>query len=176
MGPVYLTGEAFKGKDPARVKGNGVVLITNPELKDKWLIYEIGMRNTLEKLTSLNKKVVFVIDVPELGFSPRFCHVNNSSLFIFGRSFKFRYGKEDCFVPRQDFNDRNDQYRKFIYNILKDYPTIKLFDPTEIFCDDRKCHAIKDSKILYRDFDHLSLDGSEFVAKHLIPIIRETLR
>ena len=176
MGPVYLTGEAFKGKDPARVKGNGVVLITNPKLKDKWLIYEIAMRNTLERFTLLNKKVVFVIDVPELGFSPRFCHVNNSSLSIFGRSFKFRYGKEDCFVSRKDFNDRNDRYRKFIYNILKDYPTIKLFDPTEIFCDYRKCHAIKDGKILYRDFDHLSIDGSELVAKHLIPIIRETLR
>ena len=151
-------------------------MITNPKLKDKWLIYEIGMRNTLERLTSLNKKVVFVIDVPELGFGPRFCHINNSSLFIFGRSFKFRYGKEDCFVSREDFDDRNDRYREMIYRILKDYPTIALFDPTEIFCDDRKCHAIKNGKVLYMDFDHLSIDGSELVAKNLIPIIRETLR
>ena len=152
MGPVYLTGETFKGKDPARVKGNGVVLITNPDLKDKWLIYEIGMRNTLERLTLLNKKVIFVIDVPELGFSPRFCHVNNSSLSIFGKSFKFRYGKEDCFVSREDFDDRNDRYREMIYRILKDYPTIAFFDPTEIFCDDRKCHGIKKDKVLYTGF------------------------
>jgi len=176
MGPVYLTGETFKGKDPARVKGNGVVLITNPELKDKWLIYEIGMRNTLERLTLLNKKVIFVIDAPELGFSPRFCHVNNYSLSIFGKSFKYRYGKEDCFVSRKDFDDRNDRYREMIYRILKDYPTIAFFDPTEIFCDDRKCHGIKENKVLYTDFDHISLEGSKLIAKQLIPIIREVLK
>ena len=134
------------------------------------------MRNTLERLTLLNKKVIFVIDAPELGFSPRFCHVNNYSLSIFGKSFKYRYGKEDCFVSRKDFDDRNDRYREMIYRILKDYPTIAFFDPTEIFCDDRKCHGIKENKVLYTDFDHISLEGSKLIAKQLIPIIREVLK
>lgn len=55
MGPVYLDGVPFNGKDFARTRGQIVELITNKSIKDPYKVYEIGLRKTLSELTQLKK-------------------------------------------------------------------------------------------------------------------------
>ncbi|MEK7857258.1 MAG: hypothetical protein AAB288_14295, partial [Acidobacteriota bacterium] len=55
MGPIYLSGEAFNGMDIERVLGDGVKLINNPRITDRWEVYAYAMRNTLDKLSKANK-------------------------------------------------------------------------------------------------------------------------
>ncbi len=77
MGPVYLTGEAFKAFGRERTRGMVVRLINEPQVTDKAVIFERGMHDTFKRLTALNKRVIFVIDNPELGFGPSSCVEKN---------------------------------------------------------------------------------------------------
>ena len=166
MGPVYLTGEAFKGMDGLRVEGLGVTLSTHPEITDRWEIYTRGLRYTLERLTAQNKKILFVFDIPELGFDPRVCVANRRFLTP---------TKEVCAVSRVDYDQRTSRYRTLVYSVLKDFPKVKFYDPTNDFCDENYCYAFKEGKMLYRDVDHLSNDGSEFVSERMAPLLKELM-
>ncbi|WP_281039946.1 SGNH hydrolase domain-containing protein [Rhizobium sp. AG855] len=41
-----------------------------------------------------------------------------------------------------------------------------IFDPMSALCDPDRCFAMADGKLLYRDDNHLSTEGSLFLADH----------
>jgi hypothetical protein len=55
--------------------------------------------------------------------------------------------------------------------ILADYPTVKKFDLAAQFCDDKRCTAMQNGELLYRDEDHLSLAGAQHIAPGLVDVI-----
>lgn len=165
MGPVYLSGEVFKSMDFARVMGDGVKLGTDPGLTDRWEIYSRGMRDTFQRLTAANKKILFVIDIPELGFDPKACM---SRPFSPSR-------KPRCAVARADYDDRVKRYRALIEPILREFPNVMVYDPINDFCDREYCWATKDGRFLYRDTDHLSDEGSDFLVERILPLIERLM-
>lgn len=169
MGPSYLEGTAFKGWDSSRVTGLGVTLEGRPEL-NRWQAYELGMRATLLRMRQLKKKVVFSIDVPELGFDPQIC--------IGSRPFAIikRKKMDPCGVTRAENEAREKNYRALIYKVLQDFPEVAVFDPRPMLCDQEWCHARIGEDYLYRDGDHLSQRGSEFVGKGLAEVVRKRLK
>lgn len=163
MGPVWFTGETFKGMENGRTNGLRVVLNKQENITDKWEILSIGLRNTLTRLISKNKNVIFVIDIPELGFHPINCFVSRLS---------FLKVKEPCAVSRIEYDNRSVKYKEVVYSVLEDFPQVKVFDASKALCDKKWCWAIKDGINIYRDPDHLSDDGSKYIAKFLAPIIK----
>ena len=172
MGPVYLDGTPFNGKDFARVNGNGVELITNKSITNHYHVYEAGMRDTLFELSSnTNLIIIFALDIPELGIDYG-CQSQTKKLSIFG----FEIGDlvptvtiESCSVARQDYDERTVQYKKLVFRILEDFPNIHVFDPTTHFCNSGSCHGfIDDFGYLYKDVDHLSTNGSIYYGDRLI--------
>jgi hypothetical protein len=173
MGPVYLDGTTFKGKAPGRVTGLGMKLISEPLLTDRWDIYELGMRRTFDELSQLKSaKIVFALDVPELGIDLG-CGSDGKILktpwFEFSDFTTQIYSGDvkNCFIKRSTFNKRTDRFTKLVYKITAKYPKILIFDPTKYFCDASKCNGhIKDVGFIYRDIDHLSERGSYYWASH----------
>jgi hypothetical protein len=51
--------------------------------------------------------------------------------------------------------------------VIKDFPGVKLWDPTDVFCDKSYCWAIKEGKSLYRDGDHLNENGSMYLGDRI---------
>ncbi len=51
--------------------------------------------------------------------------------------------------------------------VLKDFPSVKTFDPSSVFCDIDKneCSWKKDRVVYYTNSAHLTLEGSEIYAK-----------
>lgn len=47
------------------------------------------------------------------------------------------------------------------------FPNVNIFDPLDIFCDPLKCHAIRNGVMLYRDDDHVSIDGANVILSKL---------
>ena len=179
MGPVYLDGTTVKGKDVARVTGLGVELIDNKMEKDRWTVFEIGMRNTLAKLTSIkSKKIIYILDVPELGIEEKKCSAPKQYLTIASTRFGIGgdYTFDNCKQTRLDFNERTKRYHILVKKILAEFPSVVLFDPTPLFCDDEWCYGVKDGNKLYKDEDHLSEFGSDYFAKHLSPVIQSVLK
>jgi len=53
------------------------------------------------------------------------------------------------------------RYKSLVGSVVVDFPKIKLFDPTNIFCNKVKCSGYRsDYGFLYGDTDHLSHSGS----------------
>lgn len=109
-----------------------------------------------------NKKINFyyLMENPELGFSPRNCVERPFGLF-----------EVNCKLPLNDYINRSKEYREFIYELSKKYKSINILDPKDMYCDDKYCYAIKDGKMLYADDDHHSLDGSLEQAQYFNKLI-----
>jgi hypothetical protein len=162
---LYLTGKGY-GEAFDRI----LTLTNRPEISDFHEIFKIGMKDTIDKLLAKHKKVIFILDNPELGFNPQSC-IDTRPLRLTN---KVRV-RVPCAVSRQDFDERNREYRELVFSVLKDFPAVHILDVAEAFCDDKWCWAMKDGKMLYRDDDHLSLQGSELVGQKLVPLIKPSL-
>lgn len=139
-------------------------LISNPEIKDKREVWEIAMRKTLDKAINKNKDIIFLIDNPSLGFDPKMC--------LYGRPFSKNTSiKETCTISKSLHDKKRKVYKKLVLSILKDYPNVKVLNTEDILCDNENCYGIKDGKILYRDSDHLSLEGGKLISKELIKLL-----
>lgn len=176
MGPVYLDGVPFNGKDSARVDGLGVELITDKSIKDRYKVYEIGLRQTLAELSALsNPRVVFAVDVPELGIDfgcaniPKKRSIGN---FDLGDVLDSQAFYKKCFVPRQEYDERVRAYKELVTSVVAEFPKVVLFDPSNFFCDREKCKGYDEVfGFLYRDFDHLSESGSRYFAESLVEFL-----
>lgn len=172
MGPVYLDGVPFNGKDYARVEGLGVELITDKSIKDRYKIFEIGLRDTLGELATLkNATIVFAIDIPELGIDHGCSRIGKKLLLgsLVVEDYIEIADPSKCFVARSDYDTRVSSYKKLVRSVLADFPDVLIFDPTDFFCDREICSGY-DPKFgfLYRDADHLNDLGSRFYAEVLI--------
>ncbi len=174
MGPVYLTDEAFKGQGLARVNGQNLVLMDMPWVTNRFDIFEVGLRRTLSELSENERvSVIVAIDIPELGI-PGGCVPGIKRIQIFSISITqdYLYPKEDCKVRRADYELRASSYRSLLIGVVKDFPRVQLFDPVEHFCDEDYCIGYdEDFGYLYRDADHLSLNGSRYFAARIAPLL-----
>ena len=171
MGPVNLDGTPFNGKDYARVTGFGVDLITDYTITNHYTVFEIGMRQTLsELLANPHLTTIFALDVPELGIDYG-CQSQGQSKALNIFSYKltdFTRNVPTCAVSRVDYDERARRYKELVFRVLEDFPQIHVFDPTEYFCNKDQCNGMSvDFGYLYRDFDHLSTNGSIYYANTL---------
>ncbi|MDD4964251.1 MAG: acyltransferase family protein [Gallionella sp.] len=163
-GPMYLSG---KGYGSIEVDTNRFLAFPDkPEITDFHVVFRLAMRETIARLLAKRKQVIFVLDVPELGFSPKRC-VQTRPLYL-----SHPIPIKPCAITRQDFEARNREYRELVFAVLKEFPSVQVFDAAAQLCDDQWCWAMKDGKMLYRDDDHLSIEGSRLVAHALVKLIQ----
>ncbi|MBA4267249.1 MAG: hypothetical protein C0453_19400, partial [Comamonadaceae bacterium] len=119
--------------------------------------FDHALDYTLNKLQASGKRVVFVIDVPELNFNPRQCTQM--------RPLSLHAGKQRtvCEVNRTDADERSHYYRQAVENARFKHPQVRFVDSWEAFCNDRTCSAQQDGRLLYSSRDHLSPAGSRFL-------------
>ena len=176
MGPVYLDGTAFNGKDVARVTGQVAELITNKAIKDKREVFEIGLRTTLKELSRIeNSSLVFAIDIPELGIDYG-CNNPKKELSIGVWKLDDLVAKvapDQCHVSRVAYENRIRNYKTLVTRVVAEFPKIHIFDPSIAFCDADTCTGFDGRHgYLYHDADHLSHSGSHFVAAKLIDFLQ----
>jgi hypothetical protein len=155
-GPAYM---------PPEKNGNfNFYLLDDRTITDKRKVFDIGMRRTLDLLLSNGKKIIFVLENPTLNFDPDSCQ-NILSLFpVFEQS---------CQISKQDYLAEHQQYRDLVQAILKDYPSVLIFDSAKYLCDEQNCIAEKDDQLLYGDRNHLTAAGADFLAEYLVDAIIE---
>lgn len=158
-GPLYVTGKGFfkraKTTDEDRLD---LSLTYKNQAISFEKAFERGMRETLRRLVQSNKEIIFMIDTPELGFDVKECF-GRRSFFITTKP------RSPCAVSRSEFDDRNAKYWEITDAVLNEFRTVKVFRPSEYLCDEQWCWALKDNIVMYRDDDHLSLDGSIYIGE-----------
>jgi peptidoglycan/LPS O-acetylase OafA/YrhL len=160
MGPVYISGVAFRGHDQERVTDDALLLVDQPEIQDRARVFEIGMRNTVHRLLRSGKSVLFVIDIPELGILPQQCRPENP---------------QSCENERGVIDQRGAQYRDIVSRVAADFPALRVFDPTPLFCNALTCTGLIGDRRLYSDPDHLSEFGSRYVGVRLNAVINAAI-
>lgn len=117
-------------------------------------------RKTLQRLLEANKRVIFILDIPRLNFHPSSCvkrpwKINNQT------------ERTPCAVSFEEWQTSHENYRKVLFEILKEFPQITIWDSAGAFCDEKYCWAVKDKKMLYRDENHLNEVGSLYLGHYL---------
>jgi peptidoglycan/LPS O-acetylase OafA/YrhL len=151
-GPLYLTGQGFGDGDAIflKIKSKYVKAKSDEDYTD---VFANAMTRTLTLLTNANKKVIYIVDAPEMGFAPETC--------VDVRPFKLINNKKaTCGVPKEVFNKRNASYLTIVAAQVQAFPQVKFLYPSKYLCDDQFCYAKKGDTIFYRDDDHLSYEGS----------------
>jgi peptidoglycan/LPS O-acetylase OafA/YrhL len=151
-GPLYLTGRGFGDIDMIHlmIKSSHAKAKLGEDYTD---IFEDAMSRTLAMLTKANKRIIFIVDAPELGFEPELC--------VDLRPFKLVDNKKNlCAFPKEIYTKRNASYLRVIETQSAKFPKVKFLYPTNHLCDAQYCYAKKDNIIFYRDDDHLSFEGS----------------
>lgn len=167
MGPVYLTRTSFSNLDKRTENENIYYKGEIVEPVERAKMWKEAMRYTLNRLVASGKKVIYIVDNPELNFHPRSC-ISNRPLSGISNSNTFR-----CAVSRKYYDERNAEYKNIVNSVLNDFPMVRVFDTSKIFCDENFCFAKKDGRLMYFDIDHLSLDGSMYVGQEILKIIRD---
>ena len=109
-----------------------------------------------------DKEVVFVIENPTMDFDPNRCRW--SRLLIW-------HNEERCSISRETYLAEHGAYRNLVFEVLEDFPEVKVFDPSAHLCNSQYCLARIDGNVLYDDADHLSVDGARFVARELLEYV-----
>ncbi len=117
---------------------------------------------TFQKLSASDKKIVFIWDAPSLPMDPELCQPR------LWRPFKEVSSR--CEFPLEKHLS-SSAYTSTIKEILRKYPDIKQFDPSEVLCHSGKCFGASESLIFYTDQHHLNSDGAKMVATELIKIL-----
>jgi len=145
-------GVRYRGESGERVRLADVVSPENNDLPNAEL-FVIGLQRSVAALQRLGKQVVVVSPVPEIGFDVPSAH------FIAGVTDR---DLEPIISPsRQEYNDRNSESLAEFEKL----GGVLLARPESFLCDEQVCRVTADGKPLYRDDDHLSVFGSEYVAR-----------
>jgi peptidoglycan/LPS O-acetylase OafA/YrhL len=121
-------------------------------------IFYLGLVQTIRSLSDAGKQVVLVVDNPEFPFDIGMCARSGLLRSLFA-------GMKNCVLPRRAFDDRVALYSAMIGRVKSEFPQLAIYDPTSLICDRSACSPWHDNRLLYRDRDHLSLYGSEFVGR-----------
>jgi peptidoglycan/LPS O-acetylase OafA/YrhL len=108
-----------------------------------------GNEYFIARMLMAGKRVVYVIDVPTLKYTPSFCERRLS--FI---------DPKDCNISEEDFEGSRSDYVDAVHNLKTHNPSMVLFDASSIICIKGSCDGKRGGEYLYIDTNHLSVSGS----------------
>jgi peptidoglycan/LPS O-acetylase OafA/YrhL len=125
-------------------------------------VFERTAHEVLTALLASGKRVVLLLDVPNLNFNIQHCVFDPASAD----------GEPSvppgCDLDRRAFEQRSAPYDRVMAGLVAAHPGLRVFDPRSVLCEDRVCHAMRDGYPLYFDSDHLSRRGTDLVIARLL--------
>lgn len=147
---------------------------TQPEIKVVlatafWRVGGVPAREfetTLRKLDVAGKKIFITNDVPDFSFDPAQCKFSASLL----------NNRAICDSIPEGFVDGGPTWNEALLSLQRSVPNVTLIDTYSHFCDSMKCSMAKGGYLLYRDSNHLNLNGSRYLANVIAsdPSFRKT--
>jgi len=132
--------------------------LLGPSGADNPTVFSEQAEATVKALVSKGKRVVWIQDVPELGFDPHQC---------LRRPRWFSRWEDRCGISQMAYEDRTQGYLTLLKSLTQRYPEVRIWDPSTSLCEKGFCSALTDTEILYQDDDHLNLSGSKKLAARL---------
>ncbi len=130
------------------------------------LLLKVGLTRTVHALLAMGRKVILVSDVPEIGYNvPRFYSVQTR--------FPMIVNGVDIRPTIAEYNERQREVQMMLMELAK-LPNVALVHPeSRVFDKNRLSKIMEDGELLYRDGDHLSTFGAQYVAPAFDDLFRE---
>ena len=165
--PYYSDRPGLEHEPPAFLTKDGE---TTLDIIETRAAYANGLRISLETLKAKNIPVLIVGQVPHLGINPAQCMARPS--YVISASL------DNCtYFTADSWRARISPVDSFLQDIVTEVGHGEFVSTTDFFCgDDKNCTYIKDNKMLYRDDDHLSVNGAKFLVEKLEPSLDRLLK
>ncbi len=125
-------------------------LLEPSEIKTRQAMLLAGMQETVGRLLASGKKVLLIADNPELMGNPAHCSTKTADWF----------GKCPLRLARRDVDLSLKEMDQIIQDLQSVHPTLEVFDPRSVFCDEDFCYSGTPEESWYRDYDHVTPAGS----------------
>lgn len=120
------------------------------------ILFELGIKRTVDALLALGKTVVLVKPVPEIGYDVPSAYFVSE---ITGRDVS------SLVSPTWgEYMQRTKNVESIFSKVEKEKP-ILIVSPSTYLCDAQYCRVVFDGRALYRDNNHLSTFGSKYVSR-----------
>ncbi len=109
---------------------------------------------TTEKLSASGKKVIVVGGIPNFSFYPTKC------------KYEWPFLRQHQCVEKDFFKKQYTQYQPD-FEVAKANPKVHIIDLYSLFCLGDSCAMAKDGLLLFRDENHVNINGSRLIAKRI---------
>lgn len=113
---------------------------------------------TIKALTDSGKTIYIAGDIPKFSFDPVKCKFEKRIFFF----------ENKCEEEVAVFKAQLRFYSPVLVEILHAFPAVRFLDLSKHFCDTTICSMSVGNQILYRDHDHLNIQGSNYLGKKII--------
>ncbi len=133
----------------AKWSGNGRIGLTVERGK-----FSAELAATVDRLTAAHKAVYVTDDVPNFTFDPPKCKYER----MFSQT-------SACAENRAYFSRQHETYYPILASVARTNGQAKILHTAKYFCDDKLCTMEKDGQLLYRDRNHLNINGSKYLGR-----------
>lgn len=136
----------------AKWSGNGRagLMMNNIKFRDE-------LAETIDVLTAAHKTVYVTDDVPNFTFDPPKCK--------YERMFS---GTSVCAENSNYFYHQYETYYPILESVALRNGHAKILNTVKYFCDATLCTMGKDGRLLYRDRNHLNINGSKYLGQMIV--------
>jgi hypothetical protein len=122
-----------------------------------------GLIITVARLVAKNKKIILVVNNPGFGKDTIDKCIDTY------RPIKFSNENESCEISKDLAILQQSKVIDLQNKLATQYPgKVFVFNSLKYFCDSLSCSVKNKKDILYRDADHLSIEGSHFIVDKLM--------
>lgn len=146
-------------------KINSVLLVAYWHLRKQLLVpdtsYFQEILPTVKKLSAHHKKVFLVDGTPNFSFLPSKCKYDWPFLRV-----------QQCEESKL-FDKQHAQYFESFKEAAKE-SSLQLIELKPLFCENNSCSMAKDGKLLFRDDNHLGINGSGYIAPTIVKALQNS--
>jgi peptidoglycan/LPS O-acetylase OafA/YrhL len=127
------------------------------EWSDRWTGWDRQLEAHVNEIRRSGLRVVLMRDVPVFPAD-----------FITCAS---RRGPDACALPRDEVERRVATTEAGLTRIGAGKPDVRIWSPLDALCPERRCPAVLGGRLLYRNRNHLTIDGSALLAPAMAPTL-----
>lgn len=119
---------------------------------------ETELLNSIDALLNSGKVVYLTDDIPNYPFSPESC-----------KGKRWLSSKEStCTIDLEDWEIQKSKYINTLEKITLLRNSVKLIETGKYLCSANTCSMTLDQKLLYRDPNHLNINGSLYIGQKIV--------
>ncbi len=123
---------------------------------------EVELAKTIRFLVQSGKNVYLIDDRPNFPFDPTICKYKSRNFIWNGQS------EPVCSINASFFRKQHVKYRSALVTVAASFPNVRLLQTDDFFCDEQVCYGAQNGVLFFRDVNHLTVEGSQYIGQRLM--------